>query len=171
MDDLFRDIDGFNRATDVVELICQFEIIFPPALFDVIMHLPIHLVEEIKFGGPVQYRWMYFIERYLGRLKFYVRNRSFPKRSIAEGYMMEECLTFISRYLREGVSTRLDKRCARKFAMNQAEGESSIFPKGGHPIGRKRKGKGFSLDFQSLKPAHRYILFNCNNATIEQYIK
>ncbi|KMT11118.1 hypothetical protein BVRB_5g112000 [Beta vulgaris subsp. vulgaris] len=85
--------------------------------------------------------------------------------------MMEECLTFISRYLREGVSTRLDKRCARKFAMNQAEGESSIFPKGGHPIGRKRKGKGFSLDFQSLKPAHRYILFNCNNATIEQYIK
>lgn len=114
---------------------------------------------------------MYFIERYLGRLKFYVRNRSFPKRSIAEGYMMEECLTFISRYLREGVSTRLDKRCARKFAMNQAEGESSIFPKGGHPIGRKRKGKGFSLDFQSLKPAHRYILFNCNNATIEQYIK
>uniref|UniRef100_A0A803MK76 DUF4218 domain-containing protein n=1 Tax=Chenopodium quinoa TaxID=63459 RepID=A0A803MK76_CHEQI len=108
-----------------------------------------------------------------GKLKSYVRNRSNPKGSIAEGYMMEECLTFISRYLREGVNTRLDRRCARNFSMNQHDDELSLFPKVGHPIGgkRKRKGKGFTLDFQSLKHAHRYIVFNCDYTTVETYIK
>uniref|UniRef100_A0A803MIQ8 DUF4218 domain-containing protein n=1 Tax=Chenopodium quinoa TaxID=63459 RepID=A0A803MIQ8_CHEQI len=79
-----------------------------------------------------------------GKLKSYVQNRSNPEGSIAEGCMMEKCLTFISRYLREG-----------------------------HPIAgkRKRKGKGFTLDFQSLKQAHRYIVFNCDNAPVETYIK
>uniref|UniRef100_A0A803NA31 DUF4218 domain-containing protein n=1 Tax=Chenopodium quinoa TaxID=63459 RepID=A0A803NA31_CHEQI len=121
-----------------------------------------HLVEEGKK------------ELYPGcKLKSYVRNRSNPEASIAEGYMMEECLTFISRYLREGVNTRLDKRCASNFSFNQHVDELSLFPKVGHPIGgkRKRKGKGFTLDFQSLKQAHRYIVFNCDNTTVETYIK
>uniref|UniRef100_A0A803MK83 Uncharacterized protein n=1 Tax=Chenopodium quinoa TaxID=63459 RepID=A0A803MK83_CHEQI len=87
--------------------------------------------------------------------------------------MMEECLTFISRYLREGVNTRLDRRCARNFFLNQHDDELSLFPKVGNPIGekRKRKGKGFTLDFQSLKQAHRYVVFNCDNAIVETYIK
>jgi hypothetical protein len=25
----------------------------------------VHLVEEVKLGGPVQYRWMYPMERYV----------------------------------------------------------------------------------------------------------
>ena len=168
------DLKELDRlASEVVDVICQFEMIFPPAFFDIMMHLPVHLVEEIKFGGPVQYRWMYFIERYLGRLKSYVRNRSNPEGSIAEGYMMEECLTFISRYLREGVNTRLDRRCARNFGVADRDEESSIFPKIGYPPGGKgkRKGKGFTLDFQSLKQAHRYIIFNCGDVTVETYIK
>jgi hypothetical protein len=33
--------------------------IFPPALFDIMIHLPVHLAEEAKLGGPVCYRWMY----------------------------------------------------------------------------------------------------------------
>uniref|UniRef100_A0A803MMF2 DUF4218 domain-containing protein n=1 Tax=Chenopodium quinoa TaxID=63459 RepID=A0A803MMF2_CHEQI len=87
-----------------------------------------------------------------GKLKSYVRNRSNLEGSIAEGYMMEECLTFIYRYLREGVNTRLDRRCARNFSLNQHDDKLSLFPKVGHPIGgkRKRKGKGFTLDFQCL---------------------
>uniref|UniRef100_A0A803MY38 Uncharacterized protein n=1 Tax=Chenopodium quinoa TaxID=63459 RepID=A0A803MY38_CHEQI len=99
--------------------------------------------------------------------------RSNPEASIAEGYMMEECLKFISRYLREDVNTRLDRRCARNFSLNQHDDELSLFPKLGHLIGgkRNRKGKGFTLDFQSLKQAHRYIVFNCDNATVKTYIK
>ena len=29
------------------------------------VHLPIHLTSEAKVAGPVQYRWMYPIERYV----------------------------------------------------------------------------------------------------------
>ena len=42
------------------------------------VHLLIHLVDEIKLGGPVHCRCMYPIEQYLCKLKSYVRNRSRP---------------------------------------------------------------------------------------------
>ena len=42
--------------------------------------------------------------RYLSRLKSYVRNKAAPEGSIAEGYIVEECLTFCSRYM-HGVET------------------------------------------------------------------
>ncbi|XXG73683.1 hypothetical protein AAC387_Pa07g2558 [Persea americana] len=48
---------------------------------------------------------MYFIERYLLTLKSYVRNRSRPEGSIAEGYLAEECLTFCSREHRKKINT------------------------------------------------------------------
>ncbi|XP_048494595.1 uncharacterized protein LOC125494815 [Beta vulgaris subsp. vulgaris] len=50
-------------ASEVVEILCQFEMIFPPAFFDVMVHLPSHLVDKTKYSGPVEYRWMYFVER------------------------------------------------------------------------------------------------------------
>uniref|UniRef100_A0A2N9IIF2 DUF4218 domain-containing protein n=1 Tax=Fagus sylvatica TaxID=28930 RepID=A0A2N9IIF2_FAGSY len=55
----------------------------------VMVHLVMHLANEAKIGGPVQYRWMYPIERYLSRLKSYVRNRAYPEGSIAEGCNVE----------------------------------------------------------------------------------
>ncbi|KAL0413519.1 UNVERIFIED_CONTAM: hypothetical protein Sradi_1553600 [Sesamum radiatum] len=64
-------------------------------------HLPIHLAEEALLAGPVQFRWMYPIERYLSTLKRYVRNRAHPEGSIARGYLMEECMNFCSRYLND----------------------------------------------------------------------
>ncbi|XP_020087976.1 uncharacterized protein LOC109709981 [Ananas comosus] len=36
--------------------------IFPPAFFDIMEHLPIHLASKAKIAGPVQYRWMFQIE-------------------------------------------------------------------------------------------------------------
>jgi len=62
------------------------------------VHLVVHLVEDVKLGGPIQYRWMYPIERYLGKLKSYVHNKAQAEGAIAEGYMAEEALTFCSRY-------------------------------------------------------------------------
>ena len=88
----------------VILTLCHMEMLFPPSFFTVMIHLIVHLVEEAKLGGPVQYRWMYPIERYLGKLKSYVRNRAQPEGSIAEGYMAEEILTFCSRYL-DGIET------------------------------------------------------------------
>ncbi|XP_019189011.1 PREDICTED: uncharacterized protein LOC109183385 [Ipomoea nil] len=93
---------------DIVIILCKFEMIYPPAFFDVMVHLAIHLPQEAALGGPVQFRWMFMIERFLGSLKHYVRNKAHPERSIAEGYVANECLTFLSLYL-NGVETRFNK--------------------------------------------------------------
>ena len=52
-----------NLETQIVFTLCKLETVFPPAFFDIMVHLPIHLAREAKLGGPVQYRWMYTIER------------------------------------------------------------------------------------------------------------
>ncbi|KAD6795867.1 hypothetical protein E3N88_06763 [Mikania micrantha] len=46
--------------------------------------------------------------RYLCKLKSYVRNMGRPEGSIAEGYLIEECLTFCSRYM-HGVNESVNK--------------------------------------------------------------
>ncbi|KAL8156692.1 hypothetical protein AgCh_001698 [Apium graveolens] len=51
---------------EIIEILCRLEINFPPAFFDIMVHLPVHLCNEIELGGPVHQRRMYSIERYLG---------------------------------------------------------------------------------------------------------
>ena len=41
----------------------QLERIFPPAFFDVMVHLTVHLATEVMIGGPVHFRYMYPVER------------------------------------------------------------------------------------------------------------
>lgn len=48
---------------DICLILCKLEKIYPPAFFDIMVHLPIHLPNEALIGGPVQFRWMYPIER------------------------------------------------------------------------------------------------------------
>ncbi|KAL3643645.1 hypothetical protein CASFOL_014460 [Castilleja foliolosa] len=48
---------------DICLILCKLEKIYPPAFFDVMVHLSIHLLDEAILGGPVQFRWMYPIER------------------------------------------------------------------------------------------------------------
>lgn len=43
--------------------LCKLERIFSSTFFDVMVYLPIQLVLEARFAGPVHYRWMYLIER------------------------------------------------------------------------------------------------------------
>lgn len=65
--------------TRIAITLCQLETIFPPSFFTVMVHLVIHLAYEAKVGGPVQYRWMYPVERFLLTLKSFVRNRAHPE--------------------------------------------------------------------------------------------
>ncbi len=44
-------------------ILCKLERIFPPAFFDSMEHLPVHLAYEALIGGPVHYRWMFKFER------------------------------------------------------------------------------------------------------------
>ena len=136
---------------EIIEILCDLEKFFPPTFFDIMVHLPIHLVNEVRLGGPVQYRSMYFVERYLCKFKSQVRNRCHPEVCMAECYLAEECLTFCSRYLHDGVKTRLDRRSThyvRSKRSIQLGDEASFFPKVRHPIGGRKalKGKAFLLD-------------------------
>ncbi|CAN6678842.1 unnamed protein product [Malus baccata var. baccata] len=77
--------EGFKQLNSRIALtLCQLEKIFPPVFFDIMAHLPVHVADEAALAGPVQYRWMYPIERYLQTLKCYVRNKGRPEGFIAE---------------------------------------------------------------------------------------
>ncbi|GKA05353.1 reverse transcriptase domain-containing protein, partial [Tanacetum coccineum] len=85
----------------VINILCNLELIYPPAFFDIMIHLVIHLPLEAIFSGPIRPRWMYPFKRYMKKLKNYVRNKAKPEGSIAEGYVAEEALTFSSHYFRD----------------------------------------------------------------------
>ena len=85
---------------DLILTLCELEKIFPPSFFDVMIHLMVHLVRELRLCGPVFYRWMFPFERFNKILKSYVRNRFYPEGSIAEGYLKEESIEFCSEFYR-----------------------------------------------------------------------
>ena len=103
---------------------------------------------------------MYPIERYLQTLKNYVRNLACPEGSIAEGYLIDECLTFCSRYF-HGIETRFnrDERNWDGDHLQPYEG-LPIFS----PIGRAL-GRGYvsrQLSQEEWMQAHLYVLKNCD---------
>ncbi|KAI5354967.1 hypothetical protein L3X38_007862 [Prunus dulcis] len=84
-----RRTDMFQLRHDIVQVLCKFEMIFPPAFFTSMMHVMVHLPEEALLAGLVNYRWMYPIERLLGELKKSVGNRAKPEGSIIEAWMSD----------------------------------------------------------------------------------
>ncbi|XP_077232330.1 uncharacterized protein LOC143868769 [Tasmannia lanceolata] len=153
--------EQFERlSSQIAVTLCCLETIFPPGFFDIMVHLPIHLAYEAKLAGPVHYRWMYPVERYLLTLKSYVRNRSRPEGSIAEGYLADECLTFCSRYL-QSVETRFN-RPLRNDDNRAHVAEEHVWGVFSH-TGRLFGGPNIDdLDEATLTLAHRYVLDNCN---------
>ncbi|KAK9277062.1 hypothetical protein L1049_006601 [Liquidambar formosana] len=50
-------VDVLERLErEIVLILCKLEMIFPPAFFNVMVHLAVHLPHETKLSGPVQYR-------------------------------------------------------------------------------------------------------------------
>jgi len=82
-------------------LLCKLEKIFPPAFFNPMQHLLIHLPYEAKVGGLVCYRWMYPIERMLKKLKSMVGNKAKVEGCIAEEFKFKEIAFLTSGYLTE----------------------------------------------------------------------
>ncbi|GLU16464.1 hypothetical protein SLE2022_328970 [Rubroshorea leprosula] len=81
----------------IVEIICKLEIIFPPAFFDSMEYLAIHLPYEAKVGGPIQFRWMYPFERCMRKLKSTIGNKNHVEASIVEAFILYEISHFCSR--------------------------------------------------------------------------
>ena len=98
----FDELDALQ--SEAVLILCKLEIFFPPSFFDIMVHLIIHIVREIKYCGPVYLRWMYPVERYMKILKGYVKNLRRPEASIVQRYIAEEAIEWGSHYL-PGVTT------------------------------------------------------------------
>jgi hypothetical protein len=82
----------------VAKTLCLLELWFPPGFFDIIIHLIIHLVEEVEICGPIQARWCYAVECYLEVLTQYVRDMSKLEAGMATGYTVDESLGFCTKY-------------------------------------------------------------------------
>ena len=127
------------------------------------VHLAIHLPDEALLRGPVQYGWMYPIERRLGYLKGTVRNRARHEGSIAEGYIVDECLTFCSRYFNDDIETRFNKD-DRNQDKHRSVGphELEIFSDGSKGLG-KSELKYFEKEYDKMA---WFVLDNCPEAQV-----
>ena len=149
----------------IPEILCRLEKLFPPAFFDIMVHLVVHLSDEALLRGPVQYGWMFPVERRLGYLKSTMRNKAKPEGSIAESYIGDECLIFCSRYLKDDIETtfnKLDRNMSKKVKKDRKlecmRGSLGIFLDGG-PVGIGVAHK--KINSEEAGKMHRYILDNC----------
>ncbi|VVA38288.1 PREDICTED: transposon CACTA, partial [Prunus dulcis] len=143
---------------DIVQVLCKFEMIFPPAFFTSMMHVMVHLPEEALLAGPVNYRWMYPIERLLGELKKSVRNRAKPEGSIIEAWVQYESLTFCGMYLKDVEA--VFNRPQRNNDGGMRNEKLSVFAQSARPFGDPGRGESFSRN--DMKVAHWFVLNNCD---------
>ncbi|GJY73356.1 hypothetical protein Tco_0477787 [Tanacetum coccineum] len=84
--------------------------------------------------------WMFPFERYMKKLKNYVRNKAKPEGSIAEGYVAEEALTFCSRYLKDDVETRFNRLGRNDDGLPEEEPDKfEVFRSVCKPTGRMKE--------------------------------
>src|SRR4051812_384571 len=84
---------------EIVVILCELKVYFPPAFFGIMVHLMVHVMEDIIQLGPMFLRNMMAFKRMNGHIKEYVRNRSHPYGSIAKGFLAKECISFCMNYL------------------------------------------------------------------------
>ncbi|XP_074336479.1 uncharacterized protein LOC141673626 [Apium graveolens] len=96
---------------DIIVTLCEFEMYFLHSFFDIMVHLVMYLVREIKICDPLYLHQMYPFERFLCILKAYVRNRYLPEASMVEGYSVEETIEFCTDYLASTDSVGIPRSC------------------------------------------------------------
>ncbi|GJR64438.1 hypothetical protein Tco_0010503 [Tanacetum coccineum] len=98
---------------------------------------------------------MYTFERYMKKLKNYVRNKAKPEGSIAEGYVAEEALTFSSHYFRD--VTMKFNRPDRNVDCPPPTCQFQVFKSLCKSIGLRSV---IRIDHQELKKVIWYVLHN-----------
>jgi hypothetical protein len=57
----------------------MFEKELPMSFMDLQVHLLIHLPDEVELVGVLSCHWMFFLERYMKKLKGFVQQREKPR--------------------------------------------------------------------------------------------
>ena len=146
---------------DLILILCKMELIFPPAFFDILIHLVVHLPDEAILGGPVFIRWTYPFERYMNKLKNYVRNKAHPEGSIVEGYVTDKALTFCSMYFK-GVETKFNQPGLNEDTP-YAKRQLTVFESQCRPLS---KGIPVALDESTRNKAEWFMLDNSSECEV-----
>ena len=136
-----------NLKGEVVEVHFLLEQEFGPTIFNIYMHLIIHIEHELEHCGPIRTRWKYHIEQYMKVLKMFARNKEKPKGSMCEGYLMQEAIGFYTEYMKDFSSVN---RCV----WDDDEDE--------RVVGEVLEGNGhrFKLSNEETTLIHSYVLQN-----------
>ncbi|KAK1628218.1 hypothetical protein QYE76_002533 [Lolium multiflorum] len=148
---------------EIVAILCELEIYFPPAFCDICVHLLLHVIDDIRQLGPTFLHNMMPFERQNGVMKGYVRNRARPDASMAKGFLTYECISFCQNYLSteddqdvglptdtsqtnpsKEIFSELDEINAQGpiFARSFQKSEEETGPRGGQTPGRRGLGLG-----------------------------
>ena len=136
-----------SLQVDATESLALLAMEFPPSFFDVMTHLPYHIIEELDMCGSLSTRWMYPVHGYMKPLKNYVCNMARPEASMAEGYVQEECLGFVTEYLQ-----RFDVVEWRVWNANEEYGNAEEVLEGG--------AKPYIMTTPLCDATHKYALRN-----------
>ena len=86
-----------------------------------------------------------------------MRNKARPEGSIAEGYIVDECMTLCSRYF-HSVETKFNRLERNDVNTYHVRNKLSIFSHSGRPLGAD---KNIHLEVSEREKAHVYVLKNC----------
>src|SRR6266480_4317686 len=67
---------------EIITIINELEMYFPPAFIDIMVHLLVHILDDIEDLGPAFLHNMMALEIMNGIIKAYIRNRAHPDRCI-----------------------------------------------------------------------------------------
>ena len=137
---------------ECAETLCLLEKEMLPSFFNIMVHLCIHLVEELFICGPIHIRWIYPFERYYKTLKGYVRNHAKPEGCMAKGYEISEASA--TEYLGAGQSS---------FKRVWDDEEEPIMT----DVVVEGKGKKCELDDILLEHIHTFVIDNLD--CLDQY--
>jgi len=137
--------------------LCKLEQVFPPGFFDSMEHLSVHLAYEAMLGGPVQYRWMYPFERFMGDAKRCVKNKAKVEGSICTAYTFKEANHFMSHYFIKSTLTLTNTQNEVDATSGSHSFALSVFCLPGRHVGNKE----YWMKDEDLGSSEVHVLINC----------
>ena len=99
---------------------------FPPTYFDILLHLLVHLVDQIRALGPMYPHQMFPFERLMKVFRRYVRNKFRLEGGMVEGWSMEEAIEFYTYYIDIKRVRVLESRHEGRLRGKETIGEKSV---------------------------------------------
>ena len=140
---------------EIVEIVCMFEKELPVSFMDFQVLLLIHLPNEVELVGVVSCCWMLFLNKYIKKLKGFVRQMTNPEGSMAEGYIVYESFQYASEHIKQIDDTP-------KAVLGQQEGHTPSFS-------NPDKEESFVKNIQHVYLCVAFSILNIQQVSIFSY--